>query len=67
MKKKSKTRIATIIGAVLAGVFPILGILGIEISAEDQTSIIAGIVALVGVIMAALGESPVQDKIDAKK
>lgn len=58
-----KAKIVGAVGAILAAVFPIMSIFGVDVDLDDQAKIIAGITSLVGIIAANLGESPVQDKI----
>lgn len=59
-----KAKSIAITGAILAALFPILNVFGVEIGPDDQVKIIGGITTIVGVIASLFGESPAQSKID---
>lgn len=61
MKKAS---IPTILGAVLAAVFPVLNAIGVDITHDQWGTVVEAIAIVAGVIIAALGESPAQTTIE---
>lgn len=65
IKDFMKAKAIAITGAILAALFPMLSVFGVEIGADDQVKIIGGITTIVGIIVSLFGESPAQSKIDS--
>lgn len=59
-----RAKSVAITGAILASVYPILSLFGVEVSGEDWAKVTGGITTLVGVIVSLFGESPAQGQIE---
>lgn len=59
-----KAKSVSIVSAILAAVYPLLTLLGVEVTAEKWQVVTGGVATLVGIIGALLGESPAQPSIE---
>lgn len=59
-----KAKLVSIVSAVMASIYPLLGLFGVDIQLENWQTVTAAIISILGLFGSTLGESPVQEKIE---
>lgn len=62
-----KAKIVSITSAILASIYPLLALFGVEVTVEKWQIVTGGVVTLVGIIGSLFGESPAQGKIESAR
>lgn len=60
----NKAKLVSIVSAVMASIYPLLGLFGADIQLENWQTVTAAIISILGLFGATAGESPIQEKIE---